>query len=275
MRNSNNWLASIFDWLGDALERFNPSAFRFLAASLPYLTPVPVAWLTAHSASDFLHFTPQVAFIFVFALEGIGLWFTTMLVDSIVAWVRSKNWKSFVPVALFSFTVYAYVLILVTLNVTLESASGNINPALSKVITLMCYLPLITGIGNGYYKLQVDHKTDTEVSKQHSELLEAQIRKEKSEERLEKLRIKYGTSGSKNGSSRSTSESNMEVPEVIRKTSESLGRPSIYQERVFSYMEENYMNNGIVPTFTEVMKDLELPESTASRLRNKWIETRQ
>ena len=274
MRNSNNWLASIFDWLGDALERFNPSAFRFLAASLPYLTPIPVASLTAHSASNFLSFTPQVAFIFVFALEGIGLWFTTMLVDSVVAWVRSKNWKSFIPVLLFSFTVYAYVLILVTLNVTLESASGNTNPALSKVITLMCYLPLITGIGNGYYKLQIDHKTDTELSKQHSEELDAQIRREQREERLEKLRIRTESSRSRNETSIKTSESNMELPKVSRNTSGSMGRPSIHQDRVFAYLEESFVSRGVVPTFTEVMKDLELSESTASRLRNKWLENR-
>lgn len=262
---NRNWLASIFDWFGDALERFNPSAFRFLAASLPYLTPVPVAWLTANSASTFLNFTPQVAFIFVFALEGIGLWFTTMLVDSIVAWVRSRNWKSFVPVIIFCFTVWAYVSILVTLNVTLESAAGNNNPALSKVITLLCYLPLITGIGNGYYKLQIDHKTDTELSKQHSEELEAQIRREQREERLEKLRIRTE-------SSRSTSESYVKVPKVLRKTSESMGRPSIHQGRVYSFMEESFRSSGSVPSFKQVMEELNLPESTASRLRNKWIE---
>lgn len=269
---NRNWLASIFDWFGDALERFNPSAFRFLAASLPYLTPVPVAWLTANSASTFLNFTSQVAFIFVFALEGIGLWFTTMLVDSIVAWVRSRNWKSFVPVVIFCLTVWAYVSILVTLNVTLESAAGNENPALSKVITLLCYLPLITGIGNGYYKLQIDHKTDVELSKQHSEELEAQIRREQREERLEKLRIRTESSRSRNETSITTSGSNTKVPEVIRKTSESMGRPSIHQGRVYSFMEDSFRSSGSVPSFKQVMEELNLPESTASRLRNKWIE---
>jgi hypothetical protein len=190
--NRSNWLASIFDWLGDALERFNPSAFRFLAALLPYLTPIPVAWLTAHSASSFLHFTPNVSFVFVFALEGIGLWFTTMLVDSVVDWVRSKNPKALIPVLMFGLTVGAYVLILVNLNVTLENASGNINPALSQVITLMCFLPLITGVGNGYYKLKLESKTDSERAKEHQERLEEKIRHERSAERLERLRIRTG-----------------------------------------------------------------------------------
>lgn len=270
MRNANI-LANFFDWIGDALERFNPSAFRFLAAVLPYLTPIPVAWLTAHSSSEFLSFTPIVAFIFVFALEGIGLWFTTMLVDSVVDWVRSKNWKSFVPVLLFSATVWAYVYLLVNLNVTLEQASGNVNPALSKVITLLCYLPLITGVGNGYYKLKLEHKTSTEIAKLHQEEVDAKIRAEKSSERLEKYRIRYENSKTNSR----TSESDMEVPKDFRKTSGSMGRPSIHQQRVFSYLEQNYVNNGTVPTFTEVMNDLKLPESTASRLRNKWLGTKQ
>jgi hypothetical protein len=189
---NKNILSAIFDYLGDALERFNPSAFRFLAAVLPYLTPIPVAWLTAHSSATFLDFTPQVSFIFVFALEGIGLWFTTMLVDAVVDFVRSKNFKSIFPVFLLGGTVIAYVYILVVLNVTLEEASGNTSPALSKVITLLCFLPLITGVGNGYYKLKLDYKTQTDIDRQRQDEKERQIRQESREERLERLRIKAG-----------------------------------------------------------------------------------
>lgn len=275
MRDHRNSLASVFDWIGDALERFNPSAFRFLAALLPYLTPIPVAWLTAHSSAEFLNFTQNVAFIFVFALEGIGLWFTALFVDSVVDWVRSRTWKSAVPVLLFALTVTAYVYILVNLNVTLETATGNNNPALSRVITLLCFLPLLTGIGNGYYKLKLDHKTDTEIAKAHQEEVEERIRREKMEERLEKARIKYGSSKSSYGTSGSTSESNMKVPKRNGSTSGSMGRPSIHEARVFSYMEEIYGSSGSVPTFTEVAKNLNLPESTASRLRNKWLEAKE
>lgn len=213
---SSNWLAGIFNYFGDALERFNPAAFRFLAASLPYLTPVPVAWLTANSASRFLQFSPTVAFIFVFSLEGIGLWFTTLLVDAIVEWIRSWKLKAFVPVLMFAITVGTYVYLLVNLNVTLEQASGNSNPVLSRVITLMCFLPLITGVGNGYYKLKLEYKLDLEVSrerqerlekdekerrerlerdeKDRQERLEREIREERSKERLERLKLKLENS---------------------------------------------------------------------------------
>lgn len=188
--DKNNFLAVIFDWLGEALERFSPSAFRFLAAFLPYLTPIPVAWLTAHSSAEFLNFTPTVAFIFVFVLEGIGLWFTSLLVDAVVDWTRSRNGKSFVPVALFGLAVSAYIYILVNLNVTLEQSVGTPNPNLSRVITLLCFLPLLTGIGNGYYKLKVEYKFQQESDRDRKERIEREIRQERSQERLEKLRIK-------------------------------------------------------------------------------------
>jgi hypothetical protein len=216
---------------------------------------------------------------------------------------------------MFLCAVGAYIYLLVNLNVTLESASGNSNPVLSKVITLMCILPLITGIGNGYYKLKLDYKTDLEHSKRHNEelellkldkelefkksLQEAEIRKTQEQSALElqklqadnelklrKFQIKSessrntnGTSGSTSETSKTTSRSDMEVPKTngsSKTTSGSMGRPSVHQERVFSYLEDAYkMSGGVVPTFTDVMRDLELPESTASRLRNKWLEKKQ
>lgn len=220
---NTNWLARMFDWLGEVFERFNPSAFRFLAAILPYLTPFPVAWLTADSASKFLHFPPEVAFTFVFCLEGIGLWFTALLVDSVVEWVRSKNIKTFAMVILFGIVVIVYVNILVSLNVTLEASFGNSDPILSRVITLLCFLPLLTGVGNGYYKLRLDYKTELELSRTHQEALERERRLEQSGERLEKYRIKHGKSSetfqSDVESSRKVSKQNGKFPESFYKLS--------------------------------------------------------
>ena len=274
---NKNFLSDIFDWIGDALERFNPSAFKFLSALLPYLTPLPVAWLTAHSSSEFLNFTPTVSFIFVFALEGIGLWFTSLLVDAIVDWVRSRNWKTFVPVLMFGGAVAAYVYILVSLNVTLEQAVGNQTLQLSRVITLLCFLPLLTGIGNGYYKLKLDYRTQSELSKLHQEDVEFRKLELQKDERLQKFRIKYGTSESGSTTSETTSRSVMKVPKHFRKTSGSssrTGRPSIPEARVFSYMEKMISETGNAPTFSEVARDLNLPQSTASRLRNSYLETK-
>lgn len=189
---NTSWLAKVFDRAGETFERLNPSAYRFLAAVLPYLTPLPVAWLTSHSASEFLGFPPNISFIFVFALEGIGLWFTGLLVESVVDWIRSKNWKTFWIVLVFGVVVFIYASLLVNLNVTLESASGNSNPTLSKIITMMCFLPLLTGVGNGYYKLKVEHKTKEQESLEYERQMQERIRQETTAEKNERWRLKHG-----------------------------------------------------------------------------------
>ena len=166
MKKNTNWLANLFNSLGEVFERFNPAAFRFLAAFLPYLTPFPVAWISQANATKFLNLPTEVSFILVFGLEGIGLWFTSLLVDSIVTAIRSKNWKAWIIVVILAVIVAVYIDILVNLNVIIEQSSGQTDPAYSRVITLLCFLPLITGVGNGYYKLTLDSKTNIELAQQ-------------------------------------------------------------------------------------------------------------
>ncbi len=188
MQNSK-WLANLFEWLGEVFETFNPAAFRFLAAFLPYLTPFPVAWLTMKSAEKFLAFTPAVAFTFVFALEGLGLWFTSLFVDAIIAWIRSRNIKSFALVALFGAVVSAYVYLLINLNVTLK---GGNDPVLQDVITLLCFLPLLSGIGNGYYKWNLEQKVEQKSEKEAAKLLEEKRHQEKRQDKRESKLLKHG-----------------------------------------------------------------------------------
>ena len=190
--NKTEWLAEFFENLGRMFEKFNPAAFRFLAAILPYSTPFPVAWLTMRSAEAFLGFTPSVAFTFVFGLEGMGLWFTSLFVDSIIDVIKSRNTKTIVLVVLFGLVVVAYVSLLVNLNVTLKSTTGESNPALERVITLLCFLPLLTGVGNGYYKWKLE-QNDKEVKREELATSTAnQIRQERREDRLKAKMIDKG-----------------------------------------------------------------------------------
>jgi hypothetical protein len=185
----NNFLAKAFDWVGEVFERFNPSAYRFLGAVLPYLTPLPVAWLTAHSAEKFLGFTPSIAFIFVFVLEGIGLWFTSLLVDSVVDWIRSRNWKTGAITVVLGVAVFAYMYLLVSLNVLLKE---NDNVIYSQVVTLLCFLPLISGIGNGYYKLKLKADTLSEEARIYERTKEEKVREDKKQAKLETKLLKHG-----------------------------------------------------------------------------------
>lgn len=192
MENKTSWLANAFIWLGESFEKFNPAAFRFLAAILPYATPFPVAWLTMHSAESFLNFTPIVAFIFVFVLEGMGLWFTSLFVDSIIDFIRSRNMKTSILVLLFGLVVTGYVYLLVSLNVTLKASSGEANAELEKVITLLCFLPLLTGVGNGYYKWKLEENSKLVHREEKAEAKEEAIRHENNDLRLKKAMLKAG-----------------------------------------------------------------------------------
>jgi hypothetical protein len=251
---NSNFLARTFEWLGEALEKFNPSAYRFLAAVLPYLTPIPVAWLTAHSATEILKFTPTVSFIFVFALEGIGLWFTSLLVDSVVDWIGSKNWKTFSMIIMFGITVAAYVYILVNLNVTLENAIGtNTNPALSKVITLLCFLPLITGVGNGYYKLKIEGKQKANERTQYERSRDEKVRSETRSDRMEryKLKLQYGQTNEQTNVRNERTKSTNERPTNERQKRTNGGELRTFVIRI---LDEYERTNHAVAGVSDVAK---------------------
>lgn len=191
--NKTTWLADVAKWISVSFEELSPALFRLLSAVLPYSTPIPVAWLTMRSTERFLGFTPGVSFTFVFGLEGMGIWFTSLFVDSVIAWIRSRNWKSMGLVLLFGAVVAAYVYLLVNLNVTLEQTTNQeANPVLSRVITLLCFLPLLTGVGNGYYKFLIESKAETRTKDQIVREAEERERERRSKERVQKAALKYG-----------------------------------------------------------------------------------
>jgi hypothetical protein len=187
-----NFLANIFDWFGEVFERLSPAMFRMLSTVLPYITPLPVAWLTAHSATEFLGFPPAISVVFVVMLEGLGLWATTELVDAFVEAVRSPNWKSWGVVAFLVMVVGAYVSLLINLNVTLEKATGNNNPVYSYILTLICFLPMIAGSLNGYRKVKLERKTEMQIAKENQDARDAQIRQENMDFKLKKAALKAG-----------------------------------------------------------------------------------
>ena len=187
-----NFLANVFDWLGEVFERLSPAMFRMLSTVLPYITPLPIAWLTARHASQFLGFTPNISTVFVIMLEGIGLWATTELVDAFVDAVRSRNLKSWGVVSFLFVVVLAYVSLLISLNVTLQKAVGNTNPTMSLVLTLICFLPFIAGSLNGYRKVKMETKTQMQLDKEHQDQKEEQKRKDSLEFKLKARALKQG-----------------------------------------------------------------------------------
>lgn len=157
-----NILAGFFDVVRETFEHASPSLFALMATLLPYLTPLPIAVLTAGSAETFLGFDGWIAGIFVFVLEGLGLLVTTFLVDNVVDLIRSRNPKTILTTVVLGIALAVYVVILVNLNVRLKAATGNISSEYANVVTLMCFLPMLSGVINGFYKLKLEHKTETQ-----------------------------------------------------------------------------------------------------------------
>lgn len=267
MKNTN-WLADWFNKAGEVFEKFNPAAFRFLAAFLPYLTPIPVAWVSQSNATQFLHLPPQVSFVFVFGLEGIGLWFTALFVDSIVTAIRSRNLKSWITPAMFFIAVSVYIVILVNINVIIEQSSGQTNPAYSRVITLLCFLPLITGIGNGYYKLILESKTNIEIAQQKQEELE----KERWNTREQnKQQVRLAKAGINPLAPTPVVTLNQTVDTVSKK------KASDYKDKIWKYLDEQN-EKGRILGVKDITEHFSLPYDKAkgfvSTQRTLWAQSR-
>lgn len=270
MRNKN-WLADVFDYLGEIFEKFNPAAFRFLAAFLPYLTPLPVAAISQANATKFLNLSPGISGVLVFGLEGIGLWFTSLFVDSVVEAIRSKNWKAWLNVLMFAVAVTVYVVILVNINVIIEQSSGNTNPAYSRVVTLLCFLPLITGIGNGYYKLKLEQKTSTEEAQEREQKRQEDIRHEQNDLKLKKAAMKHGFNPF---APAPVVTLNQDVPTVKEERER---KASDYKVKIWQYLDEQRAKGKIlrVVDITEHFKlDYNKAKGFVSTQRTSWAQDR-
>ena len=192
LRISSSVLADFINWIGDIFEYLSPAAFRMLSTSLPYLSPLPVAYMTANSAAEFLGMDPRIAGVLVFILEGVGLWSTTELVDSVVEAVRSKNKKSWGIVFFLGSVVVIYIIILIVLNVILEATVNHKGGYYSLVLTLICFLPLLSGALNGYRKVKLETKTNLAYAKEHQEQVDRQKMLDDNEFKLKKSLIKKG-----------------------------------------------------------------------------------
>src|SRR5688572_7684530 len=86
-------LVSMFDGVRLAVEHATPSLFALVATVLPYALPLPVAFMTAHSAQTFFEWDPWAAWTLGLGLEGLGLLVWVRLADAIVGTVKTNNEK--------------------------------------------------------------------------------------------------------------------------------------------------------------------------------------
>ena len=237
-----NFLADAINWIGDVFEKLSPAAFRMLSTSLPYLSPLPVAYMTANSAAEFLGMDARIAGVLVFILEGIGLWATTELVDSFVDAIRSRNKKAWGVVVFLAIVVIVYIAILIILNVVLENTVNHKGQAYSLVLTLICFLPLLSGALNGYRKVKMETKTNIQIAKEHQEELDAKLRREKDEMKIKNKLIKQGINPF-------TNEQFVPNERTIKNPSTNVRSPVRREKTNVSTNERSERTNGALRTF--------------------------
>lgn len=166
-----------FEWLAKFTYALFPSV-------LPYSTPIPIAVMTAFSAETFFNLPPFVAGVFVFSLEGLGVWSTTTFVDKFVEWIRSRNPKVLWMAVIMAAVVLAYLVILVLLNVVLK---GDNTAEYKFAVFLICFLPFIAGVLNGFRKVDL---ADKDAALHREELAERDAQRTERREARE-LRMMY------------------------------------------------------------------------------------
>jgi hypothetical protein len=191
-------LVSLFDGVKGAVDHANPSLFALVATLLPFALPLPVAFMTSHSAREFFNWDPWAANVLGFGLEGLGLLVWVKLVDGIIAQVQSKNEKVENYVTFLWCVAIAYEAVLVLINVILALREGA-NLIYAVTLLLICFLPALSAAMYGLHR----RETIAQLERERKEANEQQERErqERRQDRKEAqaLKMKYAADTKQQG----------------------------------------------------------------------------
>lgn len=191
-------LVSLFDGVKNAVDHANPSFFALVATLLPFALPLPVAFMTSHSAQQFFGWEPWAANVLGFGLEGLGLLVWVKLVDAYIASLNTTSEKIDNFVGVLGLTAAAYEVLLVCINVILalrEGASG----IYALVLFLVCLLPALSAITYGIGRREAINmlaRETQEFSRRELDEIEYQrqlaekIRQERREDAMKRAELK-------------------------------------------------------------------------------------
>jgi hypothetical protein len=210
--------------------------YALLPTILPYSTPLPIAMITASSAETFFGMTPFIAGVFVFSLEGLGVWSTTTFIDKFVEWIRSRNPKVAWMSAIMALVVVAYIAVLILLNVVLK---GNNSTAYRWAVTLVCFLPFIAGILNGFRK--VDLQDNDMWALRHAEETATKDKERDNKHELAKMRTlaKHGFNPLANDAKEEAATASTRDPKTKH--------ASDYREKAIQFILDFHSKNGRYP----------------------------
>jgi hypothetical protein len=181
-------LIVLFDGLRKAVEHATPSLFALVATVLPYALPLPVAFMTAHSAQTFFSWDAWAAWTLGLGLEGLGLLVWVRLVDGVIA--RTSNEKIDDYVNFLALIAVAYEVVLILINVILAFQEGADIPY-ALTLFLVCLLPALSAAVYGIHRKETVYKLNVEASAAAAQ--REKERQERREDRLkaQELKLKY------------------------------------------------------------------------------------
>jgi hypothetical protein len=185
-------LVSLFDGIRNAVEHATPSLFGLVATALPYALPLPVAFMTAHSAQVFFGWDAWAAWTLGLGLEGLGLLVWVRLAEAILYSVNSANEKVENLVTYLLAVAISYEALLVFINVILAFNEGaTIMYALT--LLLICLLPALSAVMYGIHKRETMRVL--EVRRQEEKDEAERMRQERRQDRKEaqELKLKYAS----------------------------------------------------------------------------------
>jgi len=242
---------NVFDRWNEKVNETEGSLVNFLTAFSPWLAPLAPAYMTYMHMVQFLSFPKFYAFALALVVEILGFGTVSTFLDFWFYNRRNKAASKKAPLILvvISFGFYLGLIVISNVFIDVAKAFGTEHQQLLAIVGVRALLTLQT----------IPAAIIVAVRTGHRDLLK-EIRQEKLEKEQVTSESNYGTSGSRSMNSKNTSRSHPKM-----------GRPPVHQEKVFLYMDEILQRDGRIATFLEVQRELNLPESTASRIRNDWL----
>lgn len=152
-------MVDLFDGIKNAIDHANPSLFALIATLLPFALPLPVAFMTAHSAKVFFGWDTWAANVLGFGLEGLGLLAWVKLVDAVLE--KKPNEKITPAIWMYGGVSLVYEVLLIFINAVFAWQEGA---AWDFVIVLVCVciLPALSAMLYGHQRRTVESLLERE-----------------------------------------------------------------------------------------------------------------
>lgn len=181
-------MVDLFDGIKNAIDHANPSLFALIATLLPFVLPLPVAFMSAHSVKMFFGWDTWAANVLGFGLEGLGLLAWVKLVDAVL---EKKPAEKITPaIWMYGAVSLVYEVLLIFVNAVFAWQEGA---QWDYVIVLICVciLPALSAMLYGHQRRTVESLLERE--RQEAKEAAERQRQERRQDRKEAaaLRVQY------------------------------------------------------------------------------------